>query len=641
MRQSLRTACNRDCPDACGIVATVLDGRVVGLAGDKQHPITRGYLCQRTSRYLDRQYSAERLLEPRVRRDGGFVTASWDAALDLVAERLGRIREESGPEAVLHYRSGGSLGMLKTLNDYFFECFGGARVKRGDVCSGAGEAAQVADVGLSDSHALEDLLHSRCILLWGKNVFTSFVHMLPLLQEARRRGAWIAVVDPVPGRTDALADLVLRPRPGADRFLALGVARLFFERGWVEPTLDGWSRGVEAFRDIALSQPVAAWVRAADVPVQDLEHLASTYATARPGNIQVGWGLQRRRHGAVTIRVLDALAALAGNWGVTGGGVTFYYRRRGAFALEPYRPPAGRRGLCEPLLGQEILAAEDPPVRAVVVDNGNPVAMLPESRTVERALATRECVIVLEQFMTDTARLAHVVLPVTTMLEEEDVLGAFGHHYLIGSQPVAERPPGVRTDLEIYQALAARLGFGERLAGTPRQWIERMLAPVADQVGADALRAGAVRNPLAPPVLFEGRRFATADGRFHFVTEIDLAPEEADSDYPLGLGAFSTPAAQSSQWSRPWDGRPFVARCHPEAACGVADGAEADVVSRIGRMRVVVQHDAALRRDILVVPKGGWLEHGSAANVLVRARTTDLGLGAAYYDERVRLEAVR
>lgn len=641
MRQTLHTACNRDCPDACGIVATVDDGRVVAITGDKQHPITRGFLCERTSRYLGRQYSPDRVTEPQVKHNGSFMPASWDAALDLAAERLRSIRDQSGAEAVLHYRSGGSLGILKTLNDYFFECFGGARVKRGDICSGAGESAQEADLGLCDSHALEDLLHSRCILLWGKNVVTSFVHMLPVLKEARRRGAWIAALNPVPSKTDALADFVVRPRPGTDRFLALGMARSFFDRGLVEPTLADWSHGSEAFRAIALSRTVAEWARAADVAVGDLELLAERYGAARPGNIQVGWGLQRRLHGSVTIRVLDALAALAGNWGVPGGGVSFYYRRRGAFAVEAYRAPDDRRGLREPLLGQDILEAQDPPVRAVVVDNGNPVAMLPDSHTVQRALATRDFVLVLDSFLTDTGRQAHVFLPVTTMLEEEDALGAFGHHYLIAARPVARRPPGVKTDLEIYQALAERLGFGDRMAGTPRQWIERFLSPVAGRVTYDALLAGAVRNPLAPPVLFEGRRFATLDGRFHFVTEIDVAPETIDREYPLGLGAFSTPAAQSSQWSRDWDGRPLEASCHPQSANGIADGAVADVVSRIGRIRVVLRHDPRMRPELLVVPKGGWLAHGSAANVLVRARPTDSGLGAAYYDEQVRLEAPR
>ncbi len=637
MQETLRTTCTRDCPDACGILATVEDGRVVALAGDKSHPITRGFLCERTSRYLHLQYHPERLTTPLVRRGDEFVPASWDAALDLVAERLERIRRESGPEAVLHYRSGGSLGILKALNDYFFECFGGARVKKGDICSGAGEAAQIADLGTSESHAIEDLLASRLIVLWGKNVATSFLHLLPVLKQARQGGARIVLIDPVPNKTERFADVVLRPRPGSDRFLGLGMARVLWERGLVDPTLADWSTGHEAFKRLAFTRSVAEWAGAADLDPAALESLGVEFGTLRPGNIQIGWGLQRRLHGSVTIRVLDALAALVGNYGVPGSGVTFYYRRRAAFDVDRYRAPESRRGLVEPRLGEEILAATDPPVRAVVVDNGNPVAMLPDSHTVARALRSREFTVVLEQQMTDTARVAHVVLPVTTMLEEHDLVGAFGHHYLSAANPVARPPAGVKSDLEIYQALAARLGFADRLQGSAEEWATRLLAPVADSVRLDDLRRGVVRNPHATQVLFAGKQFATADRRFHFVTDVDLQDAAPDAEYPLQLASFSTPRAQASQWSAAWDGAPAEARCHPDVAAGIADGSDVWLVSRVGRVRARLRHDAALRRDMLMIAKGGWLQHG-CANALVRARLTDAGEGAAYYDEGVRLE---
>lgn len=610
----------------------------MALRGDPEHPVTRGFLCERTSRYLHRQYDPTRLTQPLVRRNGVFKETRWEEALDFVAERLARIRDESGPEAVLHYRSGGSLGAMKIVNDWFFECFGGARVKKGDICSGAGEAAQEADMGLSDAHDLEDLLNSRCVLLWGKNVTTSFVHMLPTLKELRRRGAALVLIDPAPGKTARFVDHVLQPRPGCDRFLALGMARWLVDHEAFEPTLADWSVGRAAFFDVVRSRSIEEWAQSAAVPADEVRTLARLYSENRPANIQVGWGLQRRRFGATTVRLLDALGALCGNLGVAGGGVTFYYRRRRAFDTQTYGPPESRRGIPEPLLGPGILEANDPPVRAVVVDNGNPVAMLPESRTLERALRSRDLVVVLEQFMTDTAECAHVVFPVTTMLEEHDVLGAFGHHHLVATQAAAQPPAGVKTDLEIYQALAERLGFGDRLAGSPHEWLERLLAPVHDAIRVDELRARAVRNPLAPRVLFENRRFETPDGRFHFVTDPSLETPPRDDTFPLLLGSFSTPRAQSSQWSRPVAGRPLEARVHPDAAPWASDGMDARLRSRHDEMQVVVRLDATLQRDLVVVPKGGWLRDGQAANSLIRAEATDLGLGAAYYDEAVRLE---
>jgi len=638
MPTKLHTVCNRDCPDACGIVATVEDGRVLTIGGDPEHPVTRGFLCERTSRFLQRQYDPSRLVRPLLRHNGSFAEVGWDEALDFIAAGLERIRRESGPEAVLHYRSGGSLGALKVVNDWFFECFGGARVKKGDICSGAGESAQVQDMGVSDSSDLEDLLHSRCILLWGKGVTTSFVHMLPVLKAARKRGTVVVLIDPAPGKTARFVDLVLRPRPGTDRFLALGLAQWLDAHDAVDPTLPDWSVGHARLLELARSRSLEDWAQAAEVPASALEQVAELFGTGKPANIQVGWGLQRRRHGGVTVRLLDALGALSGNLGVSGGGVTFYYKRRRAFDTARWGAPASRRGIPEPLLGQGILEAVDPPVRAVVVDNGNPVAMLPDSHTVARALASRELVVVIDQFMTDTASCAHVVLPVTTMLEEEDLLGAYGHHYLRMAQPVARRPEGVRSDLEIYQALADRLGFGARMAGSAREWCERLLAPLAGQVDLDEMQRRAVRNPLAPRVIFADRKFPTPDGRFHFVEEVSLAPETSDPEFPLTLGSFSTPEAQSSQWSRPIAGRPLPVRCHPSAAPWAEAGETVRLRSRLGTMEVRLVLDDAVHPSLVCIPKGGWLVHGQAANSLLRATTTDIGLGAAYYDEPVRLE---
>jgi anaerobic selenocysteine-containing dehydrogenase len=204
MKQIRKTICNRDCPDACSIVATVEDGRIDRIRGDREHPITRGFLCYRTSLFLSTQYSPDRLTRPLLRQNGGFHEVSWNEALDVAAERLTSIRRESGAAAIFHYRSGGSLGLLKYVTDYFFELFGPVTVKRGDICSGAGDAAQTMDFGEEESHDVFDLLNSRNIILWGKNVFTSSPHLVPILTDAKRRGAEIVLIDPVHHKTAQL-----------------------------------------------------------------------------------------------------------------------------------------------------------------------------------------------------------------------------------------------------------------------------------------------------------------------------------------------------------------------------------------------------------------------------------------------------
>ncbi len=424
--ETRRTVCNRDCPDACGLVATVEDGKLIRLGGDPDHPVTNGFICYRTSHFPEKQNSPDRVTTPLLRKGGNLVPATWDEALAFLADRLLAIRAESGPAAILHYRSGGSLGMLKHLVDYFFELFGPVTVKRGDICSGAGDAAQETDFGEEESHDVFDILKSRSILLWGKNAYVSNVHLVPLLMAARKKGARVVLIDPVRHKTSNLADETILVRPGGDFHLAMGAAALLFAKGEVDPGAPAFCDDFDAFRALALSREPAEWAERASVSLAEVALVADALA-ARPCSIQVGWGMGRRTNGAAIVRALDALCAISGNLGIPGGGVSFYYKRRGAFDTS-FLSKKWPRTLSEPLLGQEILAAQDPEVRAVWVTAGNPVAMLPDSSAVARALETRELVVVVDSFLTDTARRATVVLPTTTLVEDDDLLGAYGHH---------------------------------------------------------------------------------------------------------------------------------------------------------------------------------------------------------------------
>jgi anaerobic selenocysteine-containing dehydrogenase len=636
------TTCNRDCPDVCRIRAELHDGRVVRLRGDPSHPLTGHNLCFRTSRFLATQYAPERLTRPLLRKDGALVPVSPDEALDFIAARLLAIRAESGPAAIFHYRSGGSLGLLKSLTDYFFELFGPVTAKRGDICSGAGDYAQEEDFGEEDSHAIEDLLHAKHILVWGKNVVVSSPHTVPVLEAARARGAELVLIDPVHHKTAHHVDQDHRIRPGGDFALAMAVAQVLFDRGWVDPRARERCDHLDAFEGMCRARSVAAWCAEADVAPALAEDLARRLGPGKPTAILVGWGMGRRINGAGIVRALDALGAISGNLGISGGGVSFYFKRRAAFDTTFLRGKAAApRSIVEPLLGRELLEARDPPIRAVWVTAGNPVNMLPESDRVAEALASRELLVVADHLLTDTAALATVVLPTRTLLEEDDLLGAYGNHYLSASTPVVAAPGDARSDLEWIQGLAERVGLGAELAGTHRAWKERIAAPrlAPHGVDVDMLERGAVRSPLAKDVLFADGKVPTATGRVNLVHVPPPAPEPHDPAFPLFLLSVSSEKSQSAQWSVAQDG-PIPCRVHPDAAAGLADGAEAWLASAIGRIRVRVVHDAAQRLDVALLPKGGHRRAGRAANALIRARLTDAGEGAALYDERVRLEPV-
>ncbi len=636
MTKTHRTLCNRDCPDACQIIATVENGRVTRLQGDPDHPVTRGFLCYRTSNFLPLQYGKSRLTRPLLRKDGELQPVSWDEALDTAAERLLEIRQSSGPEAIFHYRSGGTMGMLAPLSDYFFEQFGPVTIKRGDICSGAGEAAQELDFGCCESHDLFDLNNARNILLWGKNVFVSSVHSIPVLKQS---GAGLVLIDPVHHKTASICERYIQPRPAGDFALALAVASLLFEHGWTDPEAARYCDHLDEFRALAQSRSTADWCAQAGVSSEEALDLARRLGPDGPTAILVGWGMARRSGGGAIVRALDALGAISGNLGRPGGGVSYYFQRGGAFDRSFIRGRAvAPRTVCEPLFGPELLRIDDPPIRAVWITAGNPVAMLPETETVVRALRSREFVVVVDSFITDTTRQADLVLPTTTLLEADDLLGAYGHHWIGVATPVVPPPPEVKSDLQILQGLASRVGLSAQMAGDARDWKQRMIAPKLGPHGIslETLEAAPMRNPLPAKVLFADRVFPTASGRVNLIHQAPEASPQPSADYPLMLLSLSTDRAQASQWSATLDG-PAIATVHPDATPELADGDLAQMQSPVGSMTVRIKHDTRQRTDIALVPKGGHRQDGRCANSLIQARITDIGEGGALYDEFVRI----
>ena len=346
------------------MLVTVEDGRAELIRGDGDDPVTRGFICERTNRFLDRQYATDRLLRPMMRRNGTLEAISWESALDLAAEKLEAAKREFGPASILHYRSGGSLGMLKWVAEALFARFGPVTTKHGDICSGAGEAAQLADFGICESHDFFDLEHSEAILLWGKNPHTSNVHLLPMLKEAKARGATLLGIDPVRTKIASSCDAFLQPRPGHDHAVALGMARWLFENDRVDDEAETYCENFAEFRRVAFENDVAGWARIAEVESAALADFSARYAAGNPAAIQVGWGLGRRRNGSRTVRAIDALAAVSGNLGRPGGGVSFYYGRRDAFdtgfGTDDIKPRANFRRVARRFRGPGRRRSSDP-----------------------------------------------------------------------------------------------------------------------------------------------------------------------------------------------------------------------------------------------------------------------------------------
>lgn len=640
----IRTACTRDCPDACGIIATVEDGKVVKLQGDPKHPITKGFLCHRTSRFLERQYSPNRLLTPLLRKEKSGTTEeiSLNDALDLAAEKLRHFRDRFGGQSIMQYRCGGSIGIMKQLGDYFFSRFGPVCTKGGDICSGAGETAQLMDFGELDSNDFFDIHNSKTIFLWGKNLHVSNVHLIPEIKKAQKNGVKVIAIDSVATQTSALADFCLKPAPGKDGAIALGIVRWLLENENLNIQAKNYCDHWDEFLELSNLRSVKQWADLAEISIEDLEYISECYADG-PCSILMGWGMQRRRFGGTTIRLLDGLATVSGNIGRAGGGASFYYGRRTAFnydfSVAEKDWPKPPRLLPEPILGKELTRNDVSPIRLMYIWAANPVAMLPDSQTVKKAIQSLEFSIVADPFLSDTAQIADLVIPTTTMLEEEELVGAYGHHFLANVRPVTEKPEGVLSDFQIFQQLADRLGMDPEFQDNEQQWKDKLMRDVFETgVTKESFETNYTQNPFAKKVMFHDKKFGTTSGKVNLVSQLPEGFLDLNNPDSLKLTSVSTRKVQGSQWIDPNpEGFPELA-VHPKSASGFKDGENAVLESAKSSMRVTVRHDESQRGDIALIDKGGWLAYDRCANKLLEAQCSDLGDCAVYYDTEVQLK---
>ncbi len=639
------TTCTRDCPSSCGLLATVQEGRVTKLRGAPNHPLTRGKACIKAARYVQRHYSPERILHPLLRgsrKSGQWQRIGWEQALDLMAEQLRRVRDTYGHEAILYYQGSGERTALKLLNSYFFNLFGGVTTLRGTLCGGTGQAAQNLDLGERISHDPLDHLNSEALILWGRNPVSTQISLVPILQELRQRGKPVLLIDPCHTRSAALADRHIAPQPGGDVFLALAAAKLVLDRGAEDREfLARYSQGGDAYLRLLAELHVPDLCTRAGVAESDAAYLAELLSTRRPTATLLGWGLHRHRLAHHGVRAIDALAALCGNIGQAGGGVSQGFEEFGPYDQQYWGAHLApqRRTLLLPRLGEELLAA-DPPIRMIVTTAANPVCMAADSRRVAQAFAQAEFVVYNGHFLDDTADHAHLFLPATTFLEEDDVMAAYGHNY-VGPVNRAVEPLGeCRSNFAIFRDLARRFPFAEQFQRSEAEWLADLCAPIRAQgCSLESLRQGPFRLQ-APMVPYADRVFPTPSGRFEFMTE--LGPEVChapDPAYPYWLMSIAPHQFLCSERTLSEHPPLPVVRLHPEEAArlGLVDGAPVLVESPVGRIEALLHTDAAQRRDCLVTERGGWIKAGHGLNRLIAGGVSALGNGTPFYDARVRV----
>ncbi len=645
--RTVYTSCTLDCPDGCGIIAHVEDGRVVKLEGHPEHEFARGYLCAKTYRYPRRVYSEERQLHPMRREDGTTASAwrriGWDEALDGIAAKIRDLVATTGPLSIMHYQRTGSWGATKKLSHRFWNLVGGATTTSGSLCSGAARAGQALDFGERLGHDPQDVLNSRLVLLWGRNPLATNLHLVPLLKEVREAGGRVILIDPVESESATICDEHVQPRVATDAAFAMALAKIILAAGWQDDAyIAAHTHGFDAYRAMLDAHTLASLSDQCGIPIARLTDIARDYATTRPAAILLGWGLNKYKNSAEIFRCVDALAAICGHVGVAGGGVTHGFNTQRHFdkSIEAADRALAHRQIPEPTLGRGLLDAVDPPVRMMVVNGGNPVNQSPNSTLVAKALGGLECLVVVDSFLTDTTDHAHYFLPTTTFLEEEDALVSWGHNILGGVNRAIDPVGESRSDLWIYQQLADRLGIGAEMAGTPREWLVRLMAPMERAgISVERLMQGPVRCPVAPRMPYADGVFKTGSGRFEFITEIDLELRTVPG-FPLTFVTNFSKRWLLSQMTESEHPKVASIRIGPQGAddAGIRNGEIARLSSPVGALEVEVLVDDRVGPGMVIMPVGTWIKRGGGANVLTEDVVSNFGQMAAYGESRVRLD---
>jgi anaerobic selenocysteine-containing dehydrogenase len=536
-------ACPHDCPDCCALETLVDDeGQAVRVSGRSDHPVTRGWLCAKVNRYLERVYHPERLLYPMRRvgpkGSGKFARISWEEAIAEITGRWRDIIAQHGAECILPYSYAGTLGLVNgaVTDSRFWNRLGACRLERA-ICGHAAEEAVLLTIGGRLAPSPEMLIHSKLVLIWGSNPASTAPHIMPFLRQAQRNGTRIIVIDPIRTLTARSADQHIQPYPGTDAALALSMMQVMVTEGlhkpaWIEAHTLGW----EPLLERIMQFPPERAAEITGLAVETIVELARSYATLTPALLRVTDGINRHTNGGQTVRTLACLPALTGQYGLRGGGLMYstsdWLKWEPGAVSHSFDPacPAEPRTLNMNRLGSILLGEANPPIYSLFVYNANPVASSPNAGKIVEGLKRDDLfTVVHELFETDTARYADLLLPATSQLEHVDLHKPYGHLSLQYNMPAIFPQGEARSNWDVMRALAAGMGFEET-------WLQED----ANEVIHEILDATAQRNPLLGGISLERLQ---AEGSLPLAIPVD-------QQVPFADGIFHTPSGKVEFYSQ-------------------------------------------------------------------------------------------
>jgi anaerobic selenocysteine-containing dehydrogenase len=679
-------ACPRNCYDTCSIVTTVKDGRITFVTGNENNTYTKGRLCVKGNTYPRVVYSPDRIKYPmrqKGRGTGNWERISWDEAYRIIAEKILEIKQEYGTTLpICLNKYSGNFNILNYASEGMLSSIGYTTRAQGTPCDPAGSDAQAFDMGTAYNNDPEQFLDANYIILWGANPAWTSAHSMYFINQAKENGAKLVVIDPLITQTASKADEYIQVNSSEDGALALGMARYIVDHNlhdkeWVKQN----SIGFQEFVSYLKNNITVEWAaEKSGVPIKVIERIAREYATAKPANIWIGFGMQRHVNGGAMVRAIDALAAITGNIGKRGGGVNYIGGETWGvnYHAMSFGPPEGTVGDGDRYVnmnnfGAQVLDANDPPIKMMWIACRNPIAQDPEPNVVKKAFDKMDLVVTCDLYMNQTVEYSDIVLPVTTPFETVGLNVSYWHYWLNVNEQAIKPMHETKSDLEIAMGLSKKLNELEPgsctfpISGDLHEWAEKEFNDEFRDLfgvkGWEDLRqkGGTVKAKETITVAWEDLKFRTPSGKYEFFSKkaveyghhplpVYVEKYQHPENYPIRcitphwkLGIHSQ--FQHIDWLGKIHEHPFL-ELHPDLAKkkSIQPNDMVKIKNEIGYMTLPAKITKMVPPDTVVMYEGWWKDVNYTENFTVKALQEDMGeykkgqRGIAFHDNFVDIE---
>ncbi|RLD67972.1 MAG: hypothetical protein DRI95_03935 [Bacteroidetes bacterium] len=676
--QIYSTACPRNCYSTCSFKVHVDDGKVVNIDPHSGNLATPEGVCLKGLAYIERANSPERITKPLLKNKetDQFEIISWEKAFSILSEKINHFQKEYGNHSILFYAASGMSGLLNLFSQKFWEMIGGATTMYGNLCWPAGLEATRLTLGENKHNVPWDLENARLIILWGKNSAESNIQEMIPIMKAKEKGAKLIVIDPRRTPSAERADMLVQIKPGTDAALALGIAHLLIQTGQIDTDFISKNvLGFEEFKKAVSYYTPTTVAEITGIPAVHIYRLAEIIGTTNPMTLIPGFGMQRYSNGGQTVRSLLALLVITGNIGKPGA--CWHYANLQSYVFDKVKEPESyyptkkssgvfRRAVSMAKLGDDMLKMADPELKMIWVERGNPVTQNPDTNTILKAFRKLEFRVVVDQFMTDTALEADIILPAKNMFEQTDIIGGYWNPYVQLKPKVVEPADEVKPETEIYYLLAKKLGYAEEeikqyLIEPGEEAVENILKNKLKEfpeLNWDDLKEGPQIAKNHQEIAFADLKFSTPSGKIELYSKqaqelwgVDLLPtytplaenNKTSPEFPLYFMSPNTKNRIHSQFNnlkiiKLFSPQPIV-NMHPDDAesRNISEGDMVKIFNDRGSVHVKARLDYGIKKSCVVLTNGWWIQDGGTPNFLSKGRETDMGYGTAFHDNMVEV----